>query len=693
MPLTRSSPGTAFGVALLVLAAIGVLGYRNTRELDHHFDWVEHTYETRAQLQELSVSQLAVETARRGYSITGDAPELARFEEALKRGRIALASVHGATSDNPSQQARLDELEPLVNARMDELAGLVAARKNGLDSTAEQRSTRDGTPRSEAIQGAIRVLENEESRLLERRAADVHRGNRRTSLAIALGTLVGLGILIAVYRVLHGEIAARARGEARLHEWGRIFEHARWGIATATIDGAALTLVNPAFAKMHGIKGHENELHGRALVDLLVPEDRATTLDALARARAEGHSAIESSHVASDGSKRTFAVDIARLDGDAASPPSLVINAQDITERRDAQRERDRFFELSVDLIAVANLDGSFLRVNPSFESVLGYTSAEITSRPFIDFVHPDDVEATIKENTQLAAGEGTLGFENRYRCKDGTYRWLEWRVARDLQNRLLFAVARDTTATKAASAEIAALNVQLEQRIQAVTVVNAELETFSYSVSHDLRSPLRGIDGFSQALLEDYGSVLDAAAVGYLDRIRAATQRMGRLIDDLLQLSKITRANLHRQPTDVSALARSIVSRLRDAEPARDVTIEVAADLHASADPRLLEIALENLLANAWKFTSKVEHPRIEVGGLETAEGARGFFVKDNGAGFDMIYADKLFGAFQRLHAVTEFSGTGIGLATVRRIVSRHDGRVWADSRAGEGASFFITL
>ena len=693
MPLTRSSSGAAFGVALLVLAGIGVIGYRNTTALDRHFDWVEHTYDTRAELQQLNASLLAVETSRRGFSITGDEAELERFEEGVTSGRASVTKLRALTADNPSQQTRLDELDRLVNARTEKLATLVAARRNVLDPAAEQTATRQGTLQSAAIQRAIGAMDAEESLLLVRRAGDMRRGNRQTTLATALGTIVGFGILIAVFQVLRREIAARARGAARLREWGRIFEHAGWGIGTASIDGGALTLVNPAFTAMHGLQGDEQELKGRALVDLVVPAHREATVDALARARATGHSAIESSHVAPGGRKRAVAVDISRLDGDDISPASLVINVQDITERQEAERDRDRFFELSIDLIAVASVDGSFLRVNPSFESVLGYSASELTSRPFTDFVHPDDVDLTNRESARLATGERTKCFENRYRCKDGSYRWLQWTVAPDLENHLLFAVARDTTASKAASAEIAALNVQLEQRIQAVTVVNEELETFSYSVSHDLRSPLRGIDGFSQALLEDYGPVLDATAVGYLGRIRTATQRMGNLIDDLLKLSKITRANLQRQPTDVSALARSIVTSLRDAEPTRNVTIDVADDLRASADPQLLEIALENLLGNAWKFTSKVEHPHIEVGAYETADGERGFFVKDNGAGFDMIYAAKLFGAFQRLHPASEFSGTGIGLATVRRIVTRHDGRVWADSRAGEGATFFITL
>jgi PAS domain S-box-containing protein len=688
--LTRSTSAAAFAVGLLVLAAIAVIGFRTTRELDDALGWVEHTHETCTQLQGLSVALLEVEAARRGFSLTGEDAELAHFEAAVGQTQSSVVNLRVLTSDNPSQNRRLDDLAPLVRRRVEGLVAAVAARRNNLDRAFERQSTLEGTQESEAIQRAIAVIDAEEQRLLLVRAADARRRSERTSVAIALGTVVGFAILIVVFALLLHEIAARVGGEERLRAWGRIFDHAGWGIATASIDGA-LELVNPAFAVMHGLA--EQELKGRPLVGRVAPEHREATIAALARARSSGHAKLESSHLTQAGARRAVAVDIARIDGEGTLPPTFVINVQDITERKDAERDRDRFFELSIDLIAVADSGGTFLRVNPSFEAVLGYAPAEITARPFIDFVHPDDRAATIRETQQLAAGARTIGFENRYRCKDGSYCWLEWTAAPDIENGLLFAIARDATASKAATAEIAALNLQLEERIQAVTAVNEELETFSYSVSHDLRAPLRSIDGFSQALIEDYAGVLDATAVGYLDRVRAATQRMGQLIDDLLKLSKITRATLERKTTDISAVARSIIKDLRAAEPDRKLVIEVADDLHASADPQLLEIALENLLRNAWKFTSKVAHPHIEVGAHATAEGTQEFFVKDNGAGFDMAYAPKLFGAFQRLHAASDFPGTGIGLATVRRIITRHDGRVWADSRSGKGATFFFTL
>jgi light-regulated signal transduction histidine kinase (bacteriophytochrome) len=220
----------------------------------------------------------------------------------------------------------------------------------------------------------------------------------------------------------------------------------------------------------------------------------------------------------------------------------------------------------------------------------------------------------------------------------------------------------------------------------------NKDLEAFSYSVAHDLRAPLRSIDGFSQALLEDCADRLDADGKKYLAHVREAAQQMGQLIDDLLNLSRVTRAELRRGPVDLSDLGRSVLAKLREAQPDRQVDLVVQDGLVAQADPRLLDVVLTNLLGNAWKFTGKREAARIELA-VEAGEHPSVYFVRDNGAGFDGKYADKLFGVFQRLHTTHEFEGTGIGLATVQRIVRRHGGRVWAEAEVDRGATFYFTL
>jgi light-regulated signal transduction histidine kinase (bacteriophytochrome) len=235
-------------------------------------------------------------------------------------------------------------------------------------------------------------------------------------------------------------------------------------------------------------------------------------------------------------------------------------------------------------------------------------------------------------------------------------------------------------------------LEQRVEERTAQLAAANKELEAFSYSVSHDLRAPLRSIDGFSLALLEDYADRLDDEGKNHLQRIRAATQRMGMLIDDLLNLSRMTRAEIRKEIVNVSTLAHSIVASLREAQPERQVDFRIEDHVEASADPHLLRVVLENLLGNATKFTSKRASARVEFGKTHQ-NGSSAYFVRDNGAGFDPAYASRLFGAFQRLHGTAEFPGTGIGLATVQRIIHRHGGKIWAEGALEKGATFYFTL
>jgi signal transduction histidine kinase len=246
---------------------------------------------------------------------------------------------------------------------------------------------------------------------------------------------------------------------------------------------------------------------------------------------------------------------------------------------------------------------------------------------------------------------------------------------------------ARDTL-----EGRVAERTRELETRSQELFAANKELEAFSYSVSHDLRAPLRAIDGFSKALLAQYAGRLDAQGNHYLERVRAATQRMSQLIDDLLHLARVTRAGLARREVDLTRVARAIAAELERQHPERRLEVAIADGLTAFADPHLVGIVLQNLLGNAWKFTARTPGGRIEVG-AQGDDGTRVLYVRDNGAGFDMAYADKLFGVFQRLHTEAEFEGTGIGLATVHRIMTRHGGRIWAEAAVGEGATFYFTF
>ena len=281
---------------------------------------------------------------------------------------------------------------------------------------------------------------------------------------------------------------------------------------------------------------------------------------------------------------------------------------------------------------------------------------------------------------------------------------WVTWRTIRPL-DRLTRATTIIAEGDLSARVEVgsrdeigmlaAAFNrmtEDLQRRDIELAAVNEELEAFNYSVSHDLRAPLRTIDGFSQALLEDYEDKLDDEGKDYLGRTRAASQRMGRLIDDLLNLSRVTRREMRFKEVDLSAIARQVVVELEEGESGRDVTFEITEGAVTMGDPNLLRTVLDNLIGNAWKFTGNHPTAKIEFGITED-DGRPAYFVRDDGAGFDMEYADNLFGAFQRLHGMTEFPGTGIGLATVQRIIHRPGGRVWAEGKVEQGATFYFTL
>ena len=421
---------------------------------------------------------------------------------------------------------------------------------------------------------------------------------------------------------------------------------------------------------------------------------------------------------------------------------SILSLCLDVTPRRLVEREARKFMLLadhSAEFIGICDMEFKPFYVNEAGLRLVGLETPEQAFRtPVKEFFFPEDQAFIMDTFFPKVMREGYGEVEIRFRhFQTGAPLWMIYNVffLRDTDGQPvgLATVSRDITARRLAEAEVRLLNAQLETRVEHRTAElaasNRELEAFCYSVSHDLRAPLRTIDGFSQALLEDYGATLDKTAHDFLDRVRGGCQNMGQLIDDLLNLSRLSRGTLNRAPVDLTKLAQRVAANLRQAEPQRQVEFHIAPGLTAIGDERLLEVVLNNLLGNAWKYTGQREQAVIEFGVMDkrsdagdkrsdgvvecgsdggtapaqhsntpslqysAAPSSPVFFVRDNGAGFDQAYVHKLFTPFQRLHAKSEFAGTGIGLATVQRVIARHGGHAWAEGVVGQGATIYFTL
>jgi PAS domain S-box-containing protein len=407
-------------------------------------------------------------------------------------------------------------------------------------------------------------------------------------------------------------------------------------------------------------------------------------------------SGLELFGLRADGSEFPVEISLSPLHTEIGMLISAAI--RDITERKRAEKKFRGLLESAPDAIVVVDKAGIIQLVNSQTEKMFGYERAEIIGTNIELLVpkrfrkrHVQHREDYYLEHPVRPMGAGLELYGVR---KNGSEFPVEISLSplETEEGVLVSAAIRDVTQRKLYEADIQKLNEELNQRASQLEAANKELESFSYSVSHDLRAPLRSIDGFSHVLLEDYGDQIPEEARGYLERVRNAAQRMANLIDDLLKLARITRSPLQARFINISKIVEEIASGLEEQQPERKVDFSIAPDLMVEGDPHLLHAALENLIGNAWKFTSKRDQARIEFGQLNRTKD-RTFYVRDNGSGFNMAYVDKLFGVFQRLHAATDFPGTGVGLATVQRIIKIHGGNIWAEGEEGKGATFYFTL
>ena len=541
------------------------------------------------------------------------------------------------------------------------------------------------------------------------------------------------------------------RQRAAATEWRVMIDEALICIATVGLDKRFLTC-NQAFCAFLGYS--EEELRQKTIVEVTLPEDAEIGMAGM-RAIAAGEnksSTVEQRFVRKDGGVVWGEVSINIARSSQGLPPHVPVFISDITERKRAEEKLrkgsanlDAIFECSPIGMMVLDETTNIVLANSAFVVLCGGSKSDVLQhRPgnALRCVHSSKDPRGCGYTPACPTCHARNGIEGLI-ASGGTMHDAELALALirsgSLQkvwvsigaepvlidgHRHLCVAMQDITGRKAAEqqlmeqrnelqalhrlSEIAGaalreseenlrrLNVSLEQRVSDRTVEleasTKELEAFSYSVSHDLRAPLRAVDGFSLALLEDCEDRLDAESKDHLARIRAATQRMGALIDDMLRLSRITRAQMLVERVNLTEIAWSIIHELQKSQPGRAVTVKIADDLEDEADPKLMRIALENLLSNAWKFTGRQPEAVVEFGSTNEG-GKKAYFIRDNGAGFDMAHANKLFTPFQRLHSVEEYPGTGIGLGTVQRIMNRHGGTVWAEGQVDKGATFYFSF
>jgi signal transduction histidine kinase len=614
------------GAALLVITCNAWLALRSIQALSLAQYWVDHTWQVIHGLTQVGDSLTGAEAATQEYLLSGNLSYLDAYGRAIHALPAEISRVASLTGDNPKQQQSLAELRAAIESE-----------RNLLESKIRQRGANGEAPQiplllsesdlTQLDHGQLLVIQMQqtEQRLLVERVARSSQDALRAKVAAIFASFIDLVLILLAFRGITAERRLREHSDRTTERLQKLES-----VSDVSLTGLpAGELMQELLSRVRGLISADSLL-------LLVEHDGAMTVEASAGSRL-GPGATIPAEKAGPLHRALVRGRVVSIPNTSAEPLSFEV------------------FRQHIGSLLIAPLSGT-----SSVQGIL--VAGRQSTRPF---------ENGDEEIASVAAGRIGLSLDRA--------------SAYEAERR-----AREQA--EASAQEVRELNTELEERVAQRTAeleaTNRELEAFSYSVSHDLRAPLRTIDGFSLVLDEDYRSLFDAEGRDYLNRIRQGVQRMGNLIDSLLQLSRITRAELAMEPVDLTALARTVAGELTAQNSTRVILFDIQAGLECMGDSRLLRATLENLLGNAVKFTAKRPEARIEFG---RSDGA--FFIRDNGAGFDPRYGHKLFNAFTRLHGDIDFRGSGIGLATVARIVQRHRGKVWAEGAEGQGATFWFRL
>lgn len=841
------------GFALTVIFAVAATTWWTASRATSAFQLVDHTHRVINEMEGFLTNVQSVQIESQRYVITADPSCLDRWSAALQRAQESFVRIRELTADNSIQHDRLNLLEPLIG----EEAALTRLRheirqQRGLQAAVAEVEKGAVRRTVDQITLLLQAMKETEKSLLDQRL-DATEGSGRTAIVLVIATgLSALALCISAIVIVRRDFRRLQQADDALHETNRrvhdLYNLAPCGYHSLNKDGVFVDINETELSWLGYTR--EEVVGQKRFVDLTTPTSAEKFRTMFSRFVREGNvENVEFELVRRNGTVLVTLLNATAVRDNAGNFLFSRSTLYDITGRKQAEEERDRFFRLSRDLLCVADFDGYFRRLNPAWEKTLGYTNEELMAKPLREFVHPDDITRNAGERARQFTGSETIDYENRYRCRDGSYRWLRWHAVPWVSERLIYASARDITDEKrlqqahlefhalfeslpglylvlkpdltivaASDAFLAATHTQRNnivgreifevfpdnpndpsangvsnlrhsldrvrqngtpdtmaiqkydvrqpsgafeerywspvnspvfgadrelkyvvhrvedvtdfvaqkrasqpgatnaemqgrlqhmeaevfhssQRLQAANqqlrAVNQEMEAFSYTVSHDLRAPLRHIDGFVGLLQKHASASLDAKSQRYVTVIAEAARQMGRLIDDLLGFSRNSRSHLSLVAVDQSAVVTAVVQEIQLRKPsAASVDWKIGPLPRVYADLPLLRQVWVNLVDNAVKYSGKNPQPRIEIGTTSdpTVEHPVAF-IRDNGVGFDMRHVEKLFGVFQRLHGPSEFEGTGIGLANVSRIIGRHGGRVWAEAKPNEGAAFYFFL
>ena len=694
--MERHLIGWGFVAAAIILVFAGWESYRNTTRFAEAAQWQKHTYEVLRTLDETESRLVDAETGQRGYLLTGDDAYLDTYRASIKNLDQVTGHLKDLTSDNPNQQKRIQALESLIELKLAELQGTIELRRQGAVASANQIVLQgSGKQWMDQIRSQVAEMAEEENDLLGLRTQETHESIARSTTAITVGTLVSILLLLLCFGLLSRELSERKRVEAALvdsEKWlsttlGSIGD----GVIATDMNGA-ITFMNSVAQSLTGWNVEEAQGKTMDLVfDLVNKDTRRPIENPVKKVFREGKVVGLADHTLLISKKgREFDIEdsAAPIVTAAGENLGVVLVFRDITELKKAREELEGVFTLSIDMICIAGYDGYFKRLNPAWQKTLGYSTAELMARPYSEFVHPEDREATIQRAESFKTKGNIVAFTNRYLCKDGSYKWLMWNATPFAEQQLIYAVARDITEFKQMQEGLILAKEEAERS-------NKFKDQFLSTMSHELRTPLNAVMGFSDMLSEERYGLLNDRQRRYVTHINTGGRHLLRLINDILDLSKIEagRLQLAIESVPIKPSFAEVFDCLRPLadKKCQTLVVQSSLDLSVRADATRFRQVLMNLVGNAIKFTP--EGGKIELAAQQLGEVVR-VEVRDSGPGIPAGEQQRIFEAFHRLQQSDKTSeGTGLGLAITRRLVELHGGRLGLESKPGSGSCFYFTL